>query len=149
MHLELGGQAPVVVFADADVEATAEGVSAAGYLNAGQDCTAATRAMVEAGAYEAFLDLFVKRAERTHFGPPDEPGVEYGPLNNLIQLKRQEGLVASTRGHARVLTGLKGAPGRKGYYFEPTIIAGLRQEDELIQTEIFDPVITVQEFPDE
>ena len=149
VHLELGGKAPVVVFADSGLEASAEGISAAGYLNAGQDCTAATRVLVEAECYEAFLELLVRRAQRTRFGGPDEPGVEYGPLNNLNQLQRVENLVSSTPSHAKVLTGGKRASGRKGYFFEPTIIAGLRQDDELIQTEIFGPVITVQPFSDE
>jgi betaine-aldehyde dehydrogenase len=149
VHLELGGKAPVIVFADSGLEASAEGISAAGYLNAGQDCTAATRVLVESDCYEAFLDLLVERAQRTRFGPPDESGVEYGPLNNLTQLERVERLVASTPGHAKVLTGGKRADGKRGYYFEPTIIAGLRQDDELIQTEIFGPVITVQPFSDE
>ena len=149
VHLELGGKAPVLVFADANLPVTVEGVSAAGYLNAGQDCTAATRVLVEEPIYELFLGLLVERARKTHFGAPDEPGVEYGPLNSLAHLERVQGFMSLTPSHAEVLTGGKRAPGRKGYYFEPTIIAGLRQDDELIQSEIFGPVITVQPFPDD
>src|SRR5579862_4115696 len=124
VHLELGGKAPVIVFADAELAPTVEKIAVAGFLNAGQDCTAATRVLVEEPIYEEFLDRLVERARATRFGAPDEPGVEYGPLNSVAQLERVEKLVAATPAHAKVLTGGRRSADRKGYYFEPTVISG-------------------------
>ncbi len=148
VHLELGGKAPVVVFADANLEAAAEAIAIAGYFNAGQDCTAATRVMVEAAAYDDFVALLTAQAkDNISTGGPTED-VLYGSVNNAGQLARVQGFVDRTPSHAQVMTGGK-IIDRPGYYFAPTVIAGLRQEDEMIQNEIFGPVITVQKFTDE
>ncbi|MBA2387979.1 MAG: gamma-aminobutyraldehyde dehydrogenase [Acidimicrobiia bacterium] len=147
VHLELGGKAPVVVFEDADVAAAAETIAVAGYFNAGQDCTAATRVIAAPGVYGDFVDAITEQAKNTKTGMPDED-VLFGPLNNVNQMERVSGMVERTPDHARLLTG--GArQGDRGYFYEPTVIADLRQDDELIQTEVFGPVITVQQFADE
>ncbi|CAN5820660.1 gamma-aminobutyraldehyde dehydrogenase [soil metagenome] len=147
VHLELGGKAPVVVFDDADVAAAAEEIAVAGYFNAGQDCTAATRVIAAPGVYGDFIDAITEQAKNTKTGMPDED-VLFGPLNNVNQLERVSGMVERTPDHARLMTG--GArQGETGYFYEPTVIADLRQDDELIQTEVFGPVITVQQFADE
>ena len=148
VHLELGGKAPVVVFADANLEAAAEAIAIAGYFNAGQDCTAATRVMVEASAYDDFVALLGAQArENIATGGPTED-VLYGPVNNANQLARVSGFIDRTPSHASVVAG--GAQvARDGYFYLPTVVAGLRQDDEMIQNEIFGPVITVQKFTDE
>jgi len=148
VHLELGGKAPVVVFDDADVEAAAAGIAAAGYFNAGQDCTAATRVLAGPGVHDDFLAALAEQARATRTGAPDEDGVDYGPLNNADQLARVQGFLDRVPDHAEVVTG-GSAPRGDGYYYPPTVVAGLRQDDELIQTEVFGPVITVQRFTDE
>jgi betaine-aldehyde dehydrogenase len=148
VHLELGGKAPVVVFDDADLAKAAEDIAVAGYFNAGQDCTAATRVLVAPRAHDEFVDALVERARATNTGPPDADDVLYGPLNNANQLAHVSGMVARTPDHAKVVTGGNRARDR-GYFFEPTVIDGLHQDDELSQTEIFGPVITVQPFTDE
>ena len=148
VHLELGGKAPVAVFADADLAAAAEAIAIAGYFNAGQDCTAATRVMVEESAYEDFVALLAAQArDNIKTGGPTED-VLYGSVNNANQLARVKGLVERTPSHASVVAG-GSVVDRAGYYFAPTVIAGLRQDDEMIQNEIFGPVITVQKFKDE
>jgi betaine-aldehyde dehydrogenase len=148
VHLELGGKAPVVVFDDADVELAAEGIAIAGYFNAGQDCTAATRVLAGPGVHDDFLSALEAQAKATRTGAPDDADVLYGPLNNANQLAHVSGLVEGTPSHAEVVTG--GArQGDKGFFFQPTVIDGLHQDDELIQNEIFGPVITVQTFSDE
>jgi len=148
VHLELGGKAPVAVFADADLAAAAEAIAIAGYFNAGQDCTAATRVMVEESAYEDFVVLLAAQArDNIKTGGPTED-VLYGSVNNANQLARVKGLVERTPSHASVVAG-GSVVDRPGYYFAPTVIAGLRQDDEMIQNEIFGPVITVQKFKDE
>ncbi len=148
VHLELGGKAPVVVFADADLEAAAAGIAIAGYFNAGQDCTAATRVLVEASAYDRFVGLLTEEAKNNiAVGMPDQD-VLVGPLNNPAQLSRVVGLVDRAPSHAEITTGGK-ALSQPGYFFPPTVIAGLRQDDEMIQNEIFGPVITIQKFSDE
>jgi betaine-aldehyde dehydrogenase len=148
VHLELGGKAPVVVFDDADVAAAAEGIATAGYFNAGQDCTAATRVLAGPGVYEDFLAALTEQAVGTRTGMPDDEDVLYGPLNNENQLARVAGFLERTPAHAQVTTG--GAQvGDAGYFYAPTVVGGLRQDDEMIQTEIFGPVITVQRFTDE
>ena len=148
VHLELGGKAPVIVFDDADVATTAEGIALAAFFNAGQDCTAATRVLVGPGVHTDLLDALVERARSTTVGPFGQDGADYGPLNNASQMARVRGFVERVPGHARVLTG--GAQvGERGYCFAPTVIAGLRQQDEMVQQEIFGPVITVQRFQDE
>ena len=147
VHLELGGKAPVVIFDDADLAKAAEEIAVAGYFNAGQDCTAATRVLVSPRVHEEFVDGLVEQAKGTATGAPDED-VLYGPLNNANQLNHVTGMVERTPDHARIVTGGHRARD-KGYFFEPTVIDGLEEEDELSQTEIFGPVITVQPFTDE
>jgi len=147
VHLELGGKAPVVVFADANLEAAAEGIAIAGYFNAGQDCTAATRVIVEEAAYEKFVALLAEQAKEIKTGSPDED-VLFGPVNNANQLDRVGSFLNKTPDHARVLVGGSKVD-RAGYFFNPTVVADLKQDDEMIQNEIFGPVITVQKFKDE
>ena len=148
VHLELGGKAPVIVFDDADVAATAAGIAPAAYFNAGQDCTAATRVLAGPGIAEDLTAALAEEAAKTTVGGLDVPEADYGPLNNPVQLARVEGFLARRPGHARVVTG--GSPvGERGYCFAPTVVTGLRQDDEMIQQEIFGPVITVQRFTDE
>jgi betaine-aldehyde dehydrogenase len=146
-HLELGGKAPVIVFDDADIEAAAEGIAAAGYFNAGQDCTAATRVLAGPGVHGDFVQALTEQARNTRTGAPDDD-VLYGALNNENQLARVSGMIERLPGHARVETG--GArQGDKGFFYSPTVVSGLHQDDEAIQDEIFGPVITVQQFTDE
>ncbi len=147
VHLELGGKAPVVVFADADLAAAAETIAIAGYFNAGQDCTAATRVIVEASAYDEFVALLTEQAKGIAIGTPHED-VFLGPVNNANQLARVSGFFDRIPSHARVTTGGK-ALDRPGYFFPATVVADLKQDDEMIQSEIFGPVITVQKFSDE
>ena len=147
VHLELGGKAPVVVFADADLAAAAAGIAAAGYYNAGQDCTAATRVLVHASVHDDFVAALAEHARATRTGRPEED-VAYGPVNNANQLARVSGFLERLPGHADVVTGGHRV-GAVGYFHEPTVVDGLRQDDEAIQTEIFGPVITVQTFTDE
>ena len=147
VHLELGGKAPVVVFADADLAAAAETIAIAGYFNAGQDCTAATRVIVEASAYDEFVALLTEQAKAIAIGTPHED-VFLGPVNNANQLARVSGFFDRIPSHARVTTGGK-ALDRPGYFFPATVVADLQQSDEMIQSEIFGPVITVQKFSDE
>jgi betaine-aldehyde dehydrogenase len=147
-HLELGGKAPVIVFDDADIEAAAEGIAGAGYFNAGQDCTAATRVLAGPGVHNDFVAALVEQARNTKTGMPDDPDVIYGPLNNENQLARVAGMVDRLPDHARVETG-GGRQGDRGYFYAPTVLSGLHQDDEQIQDEIFGPVITVQRFSDE
>jgi betaine-aldehyde dehydrogenase len=148
VHLELGGKAPVIVFDDADVASTAEGVAVAAFFNAGQDCTAATRVLVGPQVHNDFLDALVEQARGTVVGPYGQEDANYGPLNNANQMNRVQGFVERAPAHARVLTGGERV-GQRGYCFAPTVVAGLRQEDEMIQQEVFGPVITVQRFEDE
>jgi betaine-aldehyde dehydrogenase len=148
VHLELGGKAPVIVFDDADVEAAAEGIAMAGYFNAGQDCTAATRVLAGPGVHDEFVAAITEQAKNTRTGLPDDEDVLYGALNNEDQLARVSGMVDRLPDHATVATGGH-RQGSVGYFYEPTVLAGLQQDDEQIQTEIFGPVITVQKFGDE
>jgi betaine-aldehyde dehydrogenase len=148
VHLELGGKAPVVVFNDANLEATAEGIAIAGFFNAGQDCTAATRVLVQSGVYEEMVALLTDQAKnKIAMGMPSED-VLVGPLNNANQLSTVKGFVDRTPSHARITAG-GSAPTGRGYFFPPTIIADLKQGDEMIQKEIFGPVITIQRFETE
>ena len=148
VHLELGGKAPVVVFADADLAAAAEAIAIAGYFNAGQDCTAATRVIVQDSVYEQFVGLLTEQAKGIAIGAPADEDVFLGPVNNANQLSRVSDLLSRVPSHAQVMTG-GSALDRPGFFFPATVVAGLRQEDELIQKEIFGPVITVQKFSDE
>jgi betaine-aldehyde dehydrogenase len=146
-HLELGGKAPVIVFDDADVEAAAAGIAGAGYFNAGQDCTAASRVLASARIHDELVAALAEQARGTRTGPPaDEP--DYGPLNNADQHARVQGFLDRAPGHLEVVAG--GHPlARDGFFFEPTVVAGLQQDDEMSQTEVFGPVVTVQRFDDE
>ena len=146
-HLELGGKAPVIVFDDADIENAAENIAIAGYFNAGQDCTAATRVLVGAGIAEDFSAALAEQAKNTKTGRPDED-VLYGPLNNASQLERVGGLIDRLPDHARVLAGGE-RQGDRGYFWKPTVVSNLEQRDELSQSEVFGPVITIQRFTDE
>ena len=148
VHLELGGKAPVVVFNDADLQAAAEGIAIAGFFNAGQDCTAATRVLVQAGVYDEMVKLLADQATtQIAMGMPNTD-VLVGPVNNAAQFARVNGFIERTPSHARVVAG--GTTNTLGGYFiTPTVIADLKQSDELIQSEIFGPVITIQKFNDE
>lgn len=148
VHLELGGKAPVVVFDDADVAAAAEGIADAGYYNAGQDCTAATRVLVHARAHDDLVAALVEAARARRTGAPDDPDVAFGPLNNAAQLARVTGFLDRLPGHAQVVTG-GGRPAGSGYFLEATVVDGLRQQDEVVQEEVFGPVVTVQTFTEE
>jgi betaine-aldehyde dehydrogenase len=148
VHLELGGKAPVVVFDDADLEKTAEGIAMAGYFNAGQDCTAATRVLVAPGIYGDFVAALTEQARATVVGPPSNADASYGPVNNANQLARVSGFVDRLPDHAELLAGGHRI-GDRGYFYEPTVVAGLQQGDEIVRDEVFGPVITVQRFSDE
>lgn len=147
-HLELGGKAPVVVFDDADLEAAAEGIAIGGYFNAGQDCTAATRVLAGPRVYDDFVEALTEQAKGTSTGLPDDEDVLFGPLNNANQFDRVSGFFDRVPDHATVTTG-GDRFGDRGYFFNPTVVAGLQQSDEMVQDEIFGPVITVQRFTDE
>ena len=148
VHLELGGKAPVIVFDDADIAAAAEGIAGAGLFNAGQDCTAATRVLAGAGVHDEFVAALTEAARGMPTGAPDSEDTYYGPLNNQDQYDRVAGMVDRLPDHANLETG--GARhGDRGYFYEPTVLSGLQQDDEQIQTEIFGPVMTVQRFTDE
>jgi betaine-aldehyde dehydrogenase len=148
VHLELGGKAPVVVFDDADLEAAAEAIAGAGYFNAGQDCTAATRVLAQPGIHDDFVAALAEQANGIKVGMPDDPDILFGPVNNANQLARVTGFVDRAPDHAQIVTG--GAPiERPGFFYAPTVVAGLLQEDEMSRDEIFGPVITVQRFSDE
>ncbi|GAA2702693.1 gamma-aminobutyraldehyde dehydrogenase [Actinoplanes palleronii] len=147
-HLELGGKAPVVVFEDADIEAAAAAIAEAGYFNAGQDCTAATRVLVAPAVYKDFVAALAAQARGIKTGQPDDEDVLYGPVNNAGQLARVSGFIDRLPDHASLEAG--GARvGDRGFFWSPTVVAGLRQDDEIIQNEVFGPVITVQQFTDE
>ena len=148
VHLELGGKAPVVVFDDADIEATAEGIAGAGYFNAGQDCTAATRVLAGPGIAADLTAALGEQAENTTTGGLDVPDAYFGPLNNANQLARVEGFVERRPAHSELVAGGHRV-GERGYLYAPTVVGGLHQDDEMIQDEIFGPVITVQRFSDE
>jgi betaine-aldehyde dehydrogenase len=147
VHLELGGKAPCIVFDDADVAAAAAGIAAAGYFNAGQDCTASTRVLAGPRVHDDFLAALTEAARGTTVGGLDVDA-DVGPLNNANQLERVSGFIDRKPSHATVLTGGERI-GDRGYFYAPTVVAGLEQDDEMIQNEIFGPVITVQQFDDE
>ncbi|WP_410809675.1 gamma-aminobutyraldehyde dehydrogenase [Micromonospora sp. 067-2] len=147
-HLELGGKAPVVIFDDADVAAAAEAIAVGGYFNAGQDCTAATRVLAGPGIHDDFVAALAEQARSTKTGAPDDADVLYGPLNNANQLARVSGFVDRLPDHAAIQSG-GSRQGERGYFYAPTVVSGLRQADEIVQDEVFGPVITVQRFSDE
>lgn len=147
VHLELGGNAPVLVFDDADLESAVPRIIAAGYFNAGQSCTAASRILAGAGIYDRLVEALATAAKATRVGAPDE-GAYHGPLNNVDQLARVAGLVDRRPATAEVVAGGEKLD-RPGYFYPPTVVAGIRPEDELARTEIFGPVLTVSRFADE
>jgi betaine-aldehyde dehydrogenase len=148
VHLELGGKAPVIVFADVDAEKAAGVIADAGYYNAGQDCTAATRVLAAPEVAGDLADALAERARSLTTGGLDVPDADYGPLNNSAQLDRVEGFLRRAPDHADITTGGHRV-GERGYCFAPTVVTGLHQDDEMIQDEIFGPVITVQRFDSE
>jgi betaine-aldehyde dehydrogenase len=148
VHLELGGKAPVIVFDDADVAAAAEAIAVAGYFNAGQDCTAATRVLAGPRIHDDFTAALTEQAKAQVTAGPDNADASYGPLNNATQLARVSGFMSRLPDHARVLTG-GNRVGEKGYFYAASVVDGLHQDDEMIQNEVFGPVITVQQFSDE
>jgi betaine-aldehyde dehydrogenase len=150
VHLELGGKAPVVVFDDADLEAVVEGVKVGGYFNAGQDCTAGTRVLAGPKIHDDFVSELASAAKGLKVGDPADAETEMGPLVHSEQRDRVTGFLERAPGHAEVVTGGKAPSGNgKGYFLEPTVVDGLHQDDEMIQREIFGPVVTVQQFGSE
>ena len=151
VHLELGGKAPVVVFDDADVEAAAAAIAEAGYFNAGQDCTAATRVLAGPRVHGDFVAALTEQAKGTKTGFPDDEDVAYGPVNNAMQLERVSGFVDRLPDHAEINTGGERLGGdlASGYFYAPTVLSGVQPQDEAVRDEIFGPVITVQQFSDE
>ncbi len=148
VHLELGGKAPVIVFDDADPEKAAAAIAMAGYFNAGQDCTAATRVLAGSRIHDDFTAALAEQARAQVTAGPDNTDASYGPLNNATQLDRVSGFISRLPDHARVLAG-GNRVGEKGYFYAASVVDGLRQDDEIIQNEVFGPVITVQKFTDE
>ena len=151
VHLELGGKAPIIVFDDADPELVATKASLAATLNTGQDCTAATRLYVEKGRAREMQDAVVEAMKNIKVGLPFDDGVQMGPLISQVQRERVTGFVERAKAQgAKVLTG-GGVPGGfdQGYYYEPTVISDVQQDWEIVQNEVFGPVVTVQEFEDE
>ncbi|WP_405833921.1 aminobutyraldehyde dehydrogenase [Streptomyces sp. NBC_00105] len=142
VHLELGGNAPVLVHEDVDVAATAAALAAVAYYNAGQDCTAPTRLLVHRRIHDAFLAAFAAEAAKLR------TGIDFGPLNSAAQLASVQALLDRLPAHAGIVTG-GGRPPRPGFFHEPTVVAGVRQDDEIVQEETFGPVVTVQPFADE
>ncbi len=149
VHLELGGKAPVVVFDDCDLEATVEGIKVGAFFNSGQDCTAATRLLVADRHFDNFVSSLVNAVEGLRVGDPSDPGTEMGPVVSSQQLQRVTGFVErAVAGGGEVLTG--GAPmDRAGFWYTPTVVVPPDQRSEIVQREVFGPVITVQRFSDE
>ncbi|MEU6091806.1 aminobutyraldehyde dehydrogenase [Streptomyces sp. NPDC047085] len=148
LHLELGGNAPVLVHEDADLADAVEQLSSLAFYNAGQDCTAATRILVHERIHDAFLDAFAGRAAQRVPGAPDDEHADFGPLANAAQLATVRGLLERLPDHAQVVTGGTTVP-RPGYFHRATVVAGVRQEDEIVRSEVFGPVVTVQPFAEE
>ena len=147
-HLELGGKAPAIVFADADLASAADGIAGAGYFDGGQDCTAVTRVLVHESIHDAFVAELVRAAEATVTGDAEDPDAYYGPLNNAAHFAKVAGVIDALPEHARIATGGHRV-GTAGYYFAPTVITGVRQGDACVQEETFGPVLTVQSFSTE
>jgi betaine-aldehyde dehydrogenase len=148
VHLELGGKAPVVVFDDVGLESALETIAGTGYYNAGQDCTAATRVLAAGNVYDDLVSGLAEQARGLVLGDTLSPETTLGPVNSARQRERVEGFLERRPEHAEIVTGGT-EPERPGFFLEPTVVAGLRQDDEMIQREIFGPVITVQRFSDE
>jgi betaine-aldehyde dehydrogenase len=148
VHLELGGKAPVVVFDDVDLETALETIAGTGYYNAGQDCTAATRVLAGSKIHDDFVSGLIEQANGLVMGDLHSEDTTLGPLNSARQRERVEGFLERAPGNAEIATGGK-EPDKPGFWLEPTVVTGLKQDDEMIQREIFGPVITVQQFSDE
>jgi betaine-aldehyde dehydrogenase len=148
VHLELGGKAPVIVFDDVSLESAMETIAGTGYYNAGQDCTAATRVLASGNVYDEVVSGLAAQAQGLVIGDTLSPDTTLGPVNSQRQRERVSGFLQRRPDHAEIVTG-GNEPDRPGFYLEPTVVAGLRQDDEMIQREIFGPVITVQPFTDE
>ena len=148
VHLELGGKAPVVVFDDADLDAVVEGVKVGGYFNAGQDCTAASRVLAGGRIYDDFVSGLSEAVGSLKMGDPQAEDTELGPLVSRAQRERVQGFLERTPSHAETVTGGR-APAQAGYWLEPTVVANLEQGDEIVQREVFGPVVSVQRFPGE
>src|SRR5688572_15040333 len=150
VHLELGGKAPVVVFDDADIGAVVEGVKLAGYYNSGQDCTAATRILARDAVYDDFLSELVPAVESLKVGDPAEDETEMGPMVSREQLDRVTGFVERAgKAGAKVLTGGGPVGDGRGYFYQPSVVVDVGQDDEIVQREVFGPVVTVQRFADD
>jgi betaine-aldehyde dehydrogenase len=148
VHLELGGKAPVIVFDDVSLQSALETIAGTGYYNAGQDCTAATRVLASSKVYDNVVSGLAEQAKGLLIGDTLAPDTTLGPVNSQRQRERVSGFLQRRPDHAEIVTG-GNEPDRPGFYLEPTVVAGLRQDDEMIQREIFGPVITVQPFTDE
>ncbi|QHA02619.1 aldehyde dehydrogenase family protein [Streptomyces broussonetiae] len=148
LHLELGGNAPVLVHEDADLDDAVEQLSYLSFYNAGQDCTAATRILVDRRIHDAFLDAFARRAAERVPGTSEDDHADFGPLAHAGQLAAACGVLERLPAHAEVVAG-GGVPDRPGYFHRATVVAGARQEDEIVRSEVFGPVVTVQPFADE
>jgi betaine-aldehyde dehydrogenase len=148
VHLELGGKAPVIVFDDVDMETAMESIAGTGYYNAGQDCTAATRVLASKGVYDDVVSGLAQQAKGYKMGDLTSEDTTLGPLNSQRQRERVEGFLERKPDRAEIATGGK-EPDLPGFFLEPTVVANLEQDDEMIQREIFGPVITVQPFDDE
>jgi betaine-aldehyde dehydrogenase len=148
VHLELGGKAPVVVFDDVEMETALATIAGTGYYNAGQDCTAATRVLASAPVFDQVVAGLSEQAEGLVLGDTQSSETTLGPLNSARQRDRVTDLLSRAPAYARIATG-GSRPNRPGFFMQPTVIAGLEQQDEMIQREIFGPVITVQRFSDE
>jgi betaine-aldehyde dehydrogenase len=148
VHLELGGKAPVIVFDDVSLESALETIAGTGYYNAGQDCTAATRVLAAGGVYDDVVAGLADQAKGLVIGDTLSPETTLGPVNSARQRDRVTGFLERRPGHSEIVTGGVAAD-RPGFFVEPTVVAGLTQDDEMIQREIFGPVITVQRFTDE
>jgi betaine-aldehyde dehydrogenase len=148
VHLELGGKAPVVVFDDVDLDTVLETIAGTGYYNAGQDCTAATRVLASGKVYDDVVSGLAEQAKAYVMGDMRAPETNLGPLNSSRQRERVEGFLERAPSNAEIVTG-GNEPALPGFFLEPTVVAGLRQDDEMVQREIFGPVITVQQFSDE
>ncbi|MEA2354144.1 MAG: betaine-aldehyde dehydrogenase [Solirubrobacteraceae bacterium] len=145
VHLELGGKAPVLVFDDADLDAVVAGIRTAGFWNAGQDCTAASRVLAGPGIHDDLVNRLAEAAGGLAVGDPSDPETEMGPLISAAQRDRVAGFLDRAPAGAEAVTGGGARPGA-GFFYEPTVVAGLAQADELVQREVFGPVVTVQRF---
>jgi aminobutyraldehyde dehydrogenase len=150
LHMELGGKAPVIIFDDADIDAAVEGIRTFGFYNAGQDCTAACRIYAQKGIYELFVQKLGAAVSSIRVGGQDDPQTELGPLISAQHRDRVTGFVerAVAQPHTRLITGGKAIEG-KGFFFQPTVLADVQQDDEIVRREVFGPVVSVTQFEDE